>query len=81
MSASTSWRALQDALAVREPSCAGDDRFTADDAEQDPDLRSTCQACPVVAECRAYAQQAHGHRIAGFWAARRRGLNRCQEET
>lgn len=73
MSAAAAWSELSRALLVHEPACRDDHRFTADDVEQDPDLRSTCQACPVVAECRAYAQQAHGHRIAGFWAGRRRG--------
>lgn len=67
MSASSSWKALRDALAVHEPSCTGDERFTAETGEHDAALRKICAACPVQQQCFEYAKAEHRHRVWGVY--------------
>lgn len=67
------WTNLTRALQTTTPSCEGDSRFTSDDTTDDDALRVMCISCPVLAECRAYATYTRQHRIAGYWAGRRRG--------
>ncbi|WP_183084999.1 WhiB family transcriptional regulator [Mycetocola manganoxydans] len=64
---------LVTALLDGEPSCRGDDRFTADSlANEDAvSCRKICKACPVFEVCRAYA--AATRPAAGMWAGRRYG--------
>jgi len=78
MTAASAWAALQDALATTDPSCAGDDRFTADgrDDSNNTDLLPICTGCPVLAGCAAYAWAEKNYRLVGFWAGRRRGTRR-----
>lgn len=67
------WADLRRALQHMTPAWEGDDRFTNDDTTDDDALRAMCISCPILAECRAYATYARLHRIAGYWAGRRRG--------
>ncbi|GGA59404.1 hypothetical protein GCM10011490_06770 [Pseudoclavibacter endophyticus] len=60
------WAALQEALAVTRPACAGDDRFVADDPPAV--LAGICRRCPARAPCGAYARRAKPG--AGYWAGR-----------
>lgn len=62
--------ALGLALQHAEPGCADDVRFIAD-ASPEHELMEICSACPVLAECNAYAKALRPR--AGFWAGRRRG--------
>ncbi len=65
------WRALREALAVREPPCA-------DDADlwhsRDPsDIKAACEACrtcPALTACDDYATAAD--EVVGVWAGRDR---------
>lgn len=72
------WQALQRALEVHEPSCVGDDRFITDTPSESAlaAMAALCAACPVLAQCAAFARRHKTHQIAGFWAGRQRGLKR-----
>lgn len=80
MTAAHAWEALSDALTATAPACEGDDRFTDDGRSEttNADLESICAACPVLAECRAYALAESRHLIVGYWAGRRRGTRQGQ---
>lgn len=67
MSASTTWTALRDALAVNTPLCAGDARFTAETSEHDAALRRICAQCPILEHCRTYARTAPRNGTWGFF--------------
>ncbi|WP_156891238.1 WhiB family transcriptional regulator [Agromyces subbeticus] len=62
------YRALHDALADRQPLCAGDDRFIADapSTEDIAEMAGMCELCSVRARCLDYALAAKP--AAGFWA-------------
>lgn len=68
MSAATTWKALQAALAINSPACQGDDRFTADTSEDDGALVKLCRACPVREPCAAWAVAAPRSQRFGFFA-------------
>ncbi|MDQ1217175.1 hypothetical protein [Microbacterium arborescens] len=58
---------LDQFLRAERPSCAGDDRFTADRIDDDTrrDLARICAGCPALALCVAYS--AAGKPAAGYW--------------
>lgn len=66
---SAAWDALEAAALEHTASCAGDDRFTLDDAPAA--LAAVCGECAIFTECRAYAVTARP--AAGYWAGRRYG--------
>lgn len=54
------------------PACAGDQRFTSDEARLDntltPELIEVCWSCPLLTACNDYAESVKP--AAGFWAGR-----------
>lgn len=73
VTADDAWAALSKALEEEVPLCEGDDLFTADRlAPEDAAFcLALCAACPVLAECRAYATAARP--ASGYWAGRQYG--------
>jgi hypothetical protein len=72
------WSVLQSALLCAAPSCAGDDRFTADDltTADVAELGAVCAGCPLLRECRAFADSVpYWASWAGVWAGVRLGKN------
>jgi hypothetical protein len=59
---------LVEALRGTPPSCAGDDRFTAErlTSVDTAEMEAMCAACPLVSLCRAFAAEAKP--AAGYWA-------------
>lgn len=67
---------LAAAMARREPSCAGDDRFTRTrlapmDREERRELYLICFECPIFDACSEYARQTRP--AAGYWAGKNYG--------
>jgi hypothetical protein len=57
--ADTAWRSLTDALAVIDPACKDDNRFTEDGRSSAADIAALGEVCstgPVLAECAAFAE-------------------------
>jgi hypothetical protein len=59
---------LQDALAVNDPACRNDARFTSESAEEDGVLTKVCARCSVREQCRAWALAAPTAQRFGFLA-------------
>jgi len=74
---SEAYTALTLAMEHTPAACAQLDLFIADDlnAADTVALRATCDACPVLALCAAYAAIARP--LAGYWAGHRAGYYRA----
>jgi hypothetical protein len=73
----TAWAELQDAMAIVDPSCRNDPRFTAETKEHDADLLAICAGCPLVDPCSTYARTANITQLFGYYGGVvRRGSHR-----
>lgn len=68
---------LEQALAQRTPSCAGDARFTAD-APPVELLQPICDACPILFERGSFARKTKPK--AGYWAGALRGVKTISDD-
>ncbi|MFI8593869.1 WhiB family transcriptional regulator [Microbacterium sp. NPDC078428] len=64
--ASDAYLALQRAREKWEPACAGDSRFTDDDADRSELYEICATKCRIRTQCNAYAERARPP--AGIWA-------------
>jgi hypothetical protein len=69
------WTALRTAMINDAPSCAGDDRFVAEDSDPEPLIR-ICQGCPLLAPCSILADISNPIPVYGVLAGRVRRGNR-----
>lgn len=74
-SPTAAWTALRTAMIDTAPSCAGDDRFVAEDSDPAP-LVAICRRCPLIEPCSALAETGNMLPVFGIVAGQVRRGNR-----